>query len=583
MPRVGRRFVMIPMNSRGAPLPEAISWDDLPRTRRPGRGLRNAVAVVLAVTLVGVVSALSTRTVDAGAPLRVEIVVDFGAVVMRTDPGAVGLVSSTYGLTPVSSNAQRDAERRLDARWVRIPVGYRNGVVTSSAAGAAGVDVAQIIAVYRGWGFRVMAVIGGRTTDVDVRPGDATAIIRALGTDGLEYSAPNEPGNQGQTVQQQIATARMIADEGRALSPGFRLWGPVWSYYEKQALVTYATAMGDRLAGIDYHHYAMGERSVSTVDAMAGTPRYAAEVSELRAELAARGISVPVAVDELNLSWRYQDGTPGGNNRFFSAVNTVWTTSALGHILRAGGRGMVYASQNGPLGLTVEPDQFNPDGRGFGSPMPSYWGVANWTGGTRFPHFKDSFYAVSGAVATTEVFAVNNEAGGRNLLLLNKSESASVDVTARLDNITPGSFTEYRNDPSVPYAVPAPVGSGSYDRGGTVTRTLPPMTVTVLVLTPRASTAVPPPVTAVSATTTGATATVTWLPPGAGMSGVRGFRVGRDGTDSTGGGVWTTELAADRRSFTFTLLRPTTRYTFTVQTLGPTGAGTPVTVTVTTN
>ena len=54
----------------------------------------------------------------------------------------------------------------------------------------------------------MVAVIGGRTNDVDVQPGDATKIMKALGFDGIEYTAPNEPGNQGKTLQDQIALAR---------------------------------------------------------------------------------------------------------------------------------------------------------------------------------------------------------------------------------------------------------------------------------------------------------------------------------------------------------------------------------------
>ena len=342
---------------------------------RSSRGSAVGAAVV-GLLAAGILTAMTPiAAAQRAAPSPVLATVDLGKVTARTDPFALGMGSSTYGANPLSSVAQRDAEQRLDARTVRIPVGYRNGRVTSSAAGAGTtLDIAALVATYRQWGYRIVAVIGGRTNDVDVQPGDATKIMQKLGFDGISFTAPNEPGNLGKTISDQIALARMITAEGRALKPDFAIMGPVWAYYDRTALNTFAASMGSSLAGLDYHHYAMGSESLTTAQAMAQTPSYGAEVTQLRADLAARGLTVPVTIDELNFSWRYQDGTPGGNNRFFTAVSTVWMTSALGHILRAGGRAMPYATQNGPLGIMVEAGQVNPDNRPASSPMPAYWG-----------------------------------------------------------------------------------------------------------------------------------------------------------------------------------------------------------------
>lgn len=548
---------------------------DRQQFRRSGVRLPLGLVVLLASALVVLAAPASQAAGEARAT------VDLTRVAMRTDPLAVGVGSSTYGATPLNSAVQSEAERRLDARTVRIPVGYRNGQVSSSAAGASSVDAPALIRHYRSWGYRVIAVIGGRTNDFDVEPGDATRIMQAIGFDGITYTAPNEPGNQGKSLAEQVAVAAMIVREGRALRPGFGLMGPTWSYYDRSAMTGFADAMGDRLAGIDYHHYGMGEESLTTEQAMAGTPAYAREVGNIRSDLRARGLDVPVVVDELNFSWRYQDGTPGGNNRFFTAVNTVWMTSAIGHILKAGGRALPYATQNGPLGMTIQAGGTNPDGRPASSPMPAYWAVANWTGAGIWPHFKDVVYESSSSDPALEVFAVNNEAGGQNVLLLNKQQSGTRSLSVALNGASAGLYSAYTSNPRRPYDPPAPSGAASFDADPTLTFELPPMTVTVLVLQPRqAVTATAPSApsapTGVSAVRSadGTRATISWSPPTEPRGTITGYTVGRDGVDSTGGGSYQTTRPTGERSFTFTLLRPGADYTLFVQATNAAGAGT---------
>lgn len=77
------------------------------------------------------------------------------------------------------------------------------------------------------------------------------------------------------------------------------------------------------------------------------------------------------------------------------------------------------------------------------------------------------------------------------------------------------------------------------------------------------------------------TATISWSPPpGDAGAPVTGYLVGRDGTDSGGGGPWSTSLPASARSQTFTLLRPDTTYTLSVRAINVVGAGPPASVQV---
>ncbi len=536
--------------------------------------------------------------ISAAAEPDLTTTVDLASVIQKTDAQALGVGSSTYGANPLSSAAQASAEKTLDARYVRIPVGYRNGRVTSSAGGTGGtLDVPALVSLYRSWGYRVLIVCGGRTNDVDIQPGDATRMMQALGFDGIDYTTPNEPGNQGKSIQDSITWANMIYNEGRALNPNFKVWGPVWAYYDRGTLTQFMNALGDKLGGIDYHHYAMGEKSLSTAQALSETARYGQEIREIKADLAARGLNIPVNVDELNFSWRYNDGTPGGNNRFFTSVNTVWMASAIGQVLQNGGRAMPYATQNGPLGVMVEAGNVNPDGRAPSSPMPAFWGIASWTGASAWPHYKDSFFKTDATDASglIESYAVNNE------------------------NAAGGSYSAYQSKPSAPYSQPTVTATGAYTTASPLLVSLPAMTVTVVVLKPgaTATTAVPPttattappttlppttrppttlPSTTVPTTTkvpttlapttiaptTAAPAPVitsaptnfkavvqgdstkvvtSWNAPTSVNSSITGYRISRNGTDSTGGGAH----VAQRKVVTFTLLKPNTTYTFTVR------------------
>ena len=67
---------------------------------------------------------------------------------------------------------------------------------------------------------------------------------------------------------------------------------------------------------------------------------------------------------------------------------------------------------------------------------------------------------------------------------------------------------------------------------------------------------------------------ITWAPPpSTGSSPITGYRVARSGTDVEGKGPWSTVVPATARTFTMTLLRNTTTYTFSVAAISAAGQG----------
>jgi len=407
-----------------------------------------------------------------------DIVVDFQNRVASTSPLALGYNVTTFTRTAIDSPALAAAEKRLDARYVRIPIGMRGGRVTSGASGGPiTLDGPSLIRWYQERGTRVLVVLAGATNDVDVRTGDVARLLRMMSSAGvdlhkLEISSPNEPNNQKLTLEESIALATRCSDEARQVVPGKRLWGPAWTWYNRNALRKFASAMGDRLDGIDFHHYAMGVTSLPTAEALAQTPTWGKEISEVRQDLKALSLPDRVSASELNFSWRFEDGTPpdGKNRRFFTAVNTVWCASVVGHILMAGGSAAVYGNQNGALGVFTEDPA--------ASPMPAFLGLAAWTGAGFFSHFGDAFFEVHNAAPPNiEAFAVSNVAGGRNVVLINKSEMEDAVVDFSVVGLSPRSVAVWQSSPEMPTLPPRRLAGGSLRE----TR-LPRMSVTTVVI-----------------------------------------------------------------------------------------------------
>ncbi|RYX85300.1 hypothetical protein EON83_06810 [bacterium] len=414
--------------------------------------------------------------------------VDFDRIVAQSSPQNLGICCTTYGATAISSEVLAQAENSLDFRRVRIPIGYRDGRVTTSAQGApTTLDIPRLVDWYRERNIRVLAVLGGRTTDIDIAPGDAKRIANAIGTDGIDFSSVNEPNTKGVDEVRTLRISRQILAELRQLEPELKLWGPVWAWYQREALENWAKGMAEGFGGLSYHHYGMGTNSLPTAQALAETATFGREVREMRGILRALNLPEKVAVTEMNFSWRFDDGTPpdGKNRRFFSAVNTVWCASVYGHILSSGGSANIYGNQNGPLGVWSQPNEPHlkeldlPDF----APMPAYRGAAAWTGARNFPHFKDSFYEVKGTTDTVELFAANNEANGYNLVLINKSESETHSLEIELKNCPPTTFALCQSNRTQPFAAPQQTIRAT-PTNGKLNIALPPLTVATAVLQP---------------------------------------------------------------------------------------------------
>lgn len=97
----------------------------------------------------------------------------------------------------------------------------------------------------------------------------AYAFIAArVDLDGVDFSSLNQPGNQKWTSEQTLQASRRLSDEIRRVCPSLLLQGPEWAWYQRESLKKWAAGMGERCGGILFHHYAMGEKSLPTPQAL---------------------------------------------------------------------------------------------------------------------------------------------------------------------------------------------------------------------------------------------------------------------------------------------------------------------------
>jgi hypothetical protein len=323
--------------------------------------------------------------------------------------------------------------------------------------------------------------------------GDAYNIVSRLQALGMtdmnrfDVSGANEPDQNGAASMSDVASRCIqIAAELRAAGAGGKVWGPAWSNPDGD-FEPFARQVGaGLLAGIDWHSYPGGtgtaERSVQHV--LSEVARQASVITRVRKMLSKNGLPAHTNVDELNWTWQM-----GHTPALFTAANTVMLALGYCVILSAGGRCMTYATQNGELSVMAD-SYGNPDGRPQSSPMPAYWGIAALTGANLpgqaplFPHYKDTFCTTTSDDPGVKVFAVNNEANGFNLIVINTSEDSDKYVALAVSGMDSGSYELFQTVRRKPYDPPRKAAAAAAFSTRLLLRS-PALTVSMIVLKPQ--------------------------------------------------------------------------------------------------
>ena len=476
------------------------------------RGTVKRLRLPFLAALLAVIGSLGTFSFSLAATYNTAV--DFTQTTMALENMPFSSTISTYnayGTDITQDTAQRAALGNLRAGYYRIPMQWNGGNVISSAAGGPkGISGDAWISSIKQFGGTPEIVLGGSADD-NFSPADAANMVAHFNKPGNGQANPvnvwvigNEPDVAGMPISTYCTLFNSAVAAMKAVDPTIKVAGPAWSHFDPAVLSAFLQCAGNNVDILDFHDYGMGSNSVDTATALGSTGSWGDEVSQayqlIRQYAPNRGIQVQVG--EYNWSWTTGDGYNGyqGDDRFYTAVNTVWGASVAGHIAAAGGRGDEYADLNGALGLTFEnQDAAQHYGVTLNTPMPIYYGLEMFTGGNLFRGFGSSMVESSTQLNHVEIFAANNG----NIVMINKDPVAAQTASVGLNGFSGGDADVWQTNASAPFSAPAHVATVNVTNS--LSYTLPPYSVTTFVLNGGVTAGGPP--TGGGTPTTGSTPT----------------------------------------------------------------------------
>ena len=385
----------------------------------------------------------------------VNVNVDLTAKVKDLPYSSLSSTVSTYGKPITTETVLRNNYAKIaKGSLIRIPFQWNNGNPCSSAGGGPkNISADDWVNAIKQMGASLQIVIGG-TNDNNFSATDAANLVKKYHPDSIVMG--NEFDNGGMSLSDYINKVfKPAAQAVRSADPNVKIAGAAWASYKSGEIKTFIDSCKGLFDIIDWHNYGTGQNAPGDDQLMGYTPTYESQVNSVRTMLTNAGQNnVVIQIGELNLAWQFNDGYKGGSEtRFFTAYNTAWIASSIGHILIAGGRELVYSNQNGPLGFFVEPGNQD-QGKPSGTPTPAGYGMEMFTGDSsqadKFPTFGNAIMKASSDNAN----AVEAYAGsGGNIVVINKSggsQSAALTIKGASD----GSKTTWSSDVGSPYSPP---------------------------------------------------------------------------------------------------------------------------------
>lgn len=506
------------------------------------------VVVATAVAIIGLIATILSLAATTNST------VDFTKATTKLAAKPFSGTISTYaegGSSIITSDAQRTTLAHLGLGYYRLPLQWNGGNIVSSAGGHPGGSGDAWVSSIKAIGGEPQIVLGG-SADNNFSAADAANMVRHFNKDqgGANRVAVwvigNEPGNGGMDIATYCNLFVSSVDAMKAVDPTIKVAGPAWAYFDMGTLRSFLQCAGSKVDIIDYHHYAMGEKSLDTATALSQTGNWETEVRQARQAITeivpSRADQIEIQVGEYNWSWRSEDGYAGwqGDDRFYQSINTVWGASVAGHIAKAGGRGHQYADLNGALGITFEKnDAAAHYGRKLTDPMPIYYGMQMFTGGNLFRGFGTTMVEATTELKDVEIYAADN----KNIVVINKSPTTMQPFAAKLTGFNAGTADIWQTNKDAPFS--PPVKRATVAAADTVAYDLPPYSVTTFVLNAGTQAPTPPPTTEPTPTTPAPTPTP---PPATDTSLLQvPIRINAGGgqyTD-TSGAVWRTDVNYD--------------------------------------
>jgi len=276
----------------------------------------------------------------------------------------------------------------------------------------------------------------------------------------------NEPDTGGLGAAEY---ARAFVDAYRAMKavdPAIEIGGPATASYNEDYIREFLEAVDEEGVVpdfVDWHQYGRGGDVEKTDEVMlsSAVESYERNGKDLRQMLVdvfgeETAAAIGIEVGEWNLSW-------SGDERMLTQFGTVWSASAIGHMLNAGAANRLYADKNGSLGALCEGPEISHGSVnrpcGDNDPMPAYHGIGMFTGESLFRGFGATLVAASTSLPDVEVYASD---GPRNIVVINKHATEARQAVVSLSGGSAESVTVWRIGPSDA----APVSDGAVPVSG---------------------------------------------------------------------------------------------------------------------
>jgi hypothetical protein len=413
------------------------------------------------------------------------IIIDYSSPIRKIDPIAIGMDVSGYGYPNVFANDQLEQQKlkTLGIKYMRMDLKYSTpGDPTSKiVCSANGCDTQ-----WTGdqWVQAIKAIGAQPLIIVPYSAVDAANMVKYFNKDTNNYVqywiVGNEPDGAGMSAATYSTNFNQDYDAMKAIDPTIIIGGGTTAGYNAPFLQAFLRQSGSRVDFVDFHGYAQeGNVPGDYTTLFQIAAGYANNIHNLRSLIQqiipARASQIGIEVGEWELNW---GGTAQNNTNF----HAVWAASVLGHILSSGGWSLFYADKGNaiygsqhtltdPYGHVVK---INVD-----DTNPSYHGIGMYTGEELFRGFGNTIVSASTTLPNVEVFASDNP---KNIVVINKDQSATQTATFSLNRVASGTIDVWRKDESVLFPNP-PIKLATIPlENGTFTYQLTPFSVTAFVL-----------------------------------------------------------------------------------------------------
>jgi hypothetical protein len=398
---------------------------------------------ILAITLI--LTLFWTNLSYLHAQTSTTVSIDFSNI-KEISPLAFGIDESAYGAGGKNLSAdsvERDMIKKLKVSQVRFELKVSGSSIICGAAGCPATVGADT------WINSIRATGADPIVIVPDNEADAAKIVKYFNKDLnspiKRWIVGNEPDNHGITAAEYSARFNAAYDAMKAIDPNIKIAGPATAWFNKDFIQTFLNTSGSKVDIIDYHTYGQGGTVNRTeAELFAESARYEQQAAELRTmltnTLSTKGRAIDIQVGEWNMDW-------DSDAKYITHFNTVWSASALGHIIKSGMHALPYATKNGDLGALYETTN---------EPMPLYHGIGMFTGEGFFQKFGTQLATVTTTSNNLEVFASDNP---KSIVVVNKSPTAAETASFAVNEILSGSTLDvWRKDKTqTPKANPAKI------------------------------------------------------------------------------------------------------------------------------